>query len=293
MSESATTLDAPQLSRQFLFGYSTKDVDRLVSEARDLIYQAQQDRQETRDTCDELMAAVKNSAVIDFLRIRLSALVNGPQQATLAIVLRERSEEERARLLSFLPAQDAVGLLQHLPLPEQVTAVDHMSTAQRVSSGELCDLAISVLDQCVSERSNNQTLGGEAFVGEMMQDPESRWSAIAQAWGEQHPAKVAAVRPHVLEIDDLLKWDNRRIQTLLKNTSSHHWVIFLATAREAFHDLFFNNVSLRTGEMLREDIEIVGTPSSKELLDAKRAILQAAQITRDKLGSPVGPDERH
>ncbi len=85
--------------------------------------------------------------------------------------------------------------------------------------------------------------------------------------------------------DDLIKLDDKGIQTLLKEVQSESLIIALKGATPEMRDKVFRNMSSRAAETLREDLESRGPvrlseveAEQKELLKITRRLADEGQL---------------
>ncbi|MGD9551347.1 MAG: FliG C-terminal domain-containing protein, partial [Burkholderiaceae bacterium] len=86
--------------------------------------------------------------------------------------------------------------------------------------------------------------------------------------------------------DDVLKLDDRSIQTVLKEVASETLVVALKGAGPELREKFFSNMSSRAAEALREDLESRGPmrlseveAQQKEILKTIRRLADEGQVT--------------
>ena len=91
---------------------------------------------------------------------------------------------------------------------------------------------------------------------------------------------------------DLLKLDNKAIQTVLREIQSDTLVVALKAADQELRERIFKNMSQRAAETLREDLESRGPvrmseveAQQKEIMKAVRRLAEEGQI---QLGSGGG-----
>ena len=94
--------------------------------------------------------------------------------------------------------------------------------------------------------------------------------------------------------DNLMKVDNRGMQRLIREISVDSLVIALKGVDERVKDKFFDNMSSRAAEMLKEDLEAKGPIKLSEVEEAQKEILNiATKLAEDgeiSLGSSGGGD---
>jgi len=87
------------------------------------------------------------------------------------------------------------------------------------------------------------------------------------------PEVAEQVRGLMFTFDDLLRLDNRSMQTVLKEASREDLVLAMKTASAAVRDLIFANMSQRAAEILRDDMSMLGPVKLKDVEKAQAAIV--------------------
>jgi len=73
--------------------------------------------------------------------------------------------------------------------------------------------------------------------------------------------------------EDILKIEDRGIQTLLKEVPRDQLVIGLKTASPELRELLFRNISQRAADMLKEDLENLGPTKLKDVEKSQQGIV--------------------
>ena len=74
--------------------------------------------------------------------------------------------------------------------------------------------------------------------------------------------------------EDIMKIDDRGIREILKEISNEDLTMSLKTAPEELREKFFKNLSERAGNMIREDLEIMGPVKLSEVESAQQNIVK-------------------
>jgi flagellar motor switch protein FliG len=74
--------------------------------------------------------------------------------------------------------------------------------------------------------------------------------------------------------EDIMKIDDRGIREILKEISNEDLTVSLKTAPEELREKFFKNLSERAGNMIREDLEIMGPVKLSEVEAAQQNIVK-------------------
>jgi flagellar motor switch protein FliG len=106
-------------------------------------------------------------------------------------------------------------------------------------------------------------------------------NAVDDAVEERVFAHLESVAPEVAEqvrglmftFDDLLRLDNRSMQTVLKEASREDLILAMKTASAAVRDLIFANMSQRAAEILRDDMSMQGPVKLKDVEKAQANVV--------------------
>jgi flagellar motor switch protein FliG len=77
--------------------------------------------------------------------------------------------------------------------------------------------------------------------------------------------------------EDLLKVDDRGMREILKQVETSQLSVALKTASEEMREKIFGNLSSRAGEMLREDMEVMGPVKLSEVEAAQQNMIRVAR----------------
>jgi flagellar motor switch protein FliG len=82
--------------------------------------------------------------------------------------------------------------------------------------------------------------------------------------------------------DDVIKLDNKAIQTVLKEVSSDVLIVALKGAQPELKEKFLSNMSSRAAETLREDLESRGPMRLSEVEAQQKEILKTVRRLADE-----------
>ena len=90
------------------------------------------------------------------------------------------------------------------------------------------------------------------------------------------------IQEQMFVFDDLLRIDDRGLQTLLRDVPGDRLVIALKGADAAIREKIFANMSKRAADMMREDLEVKGPVRLSEVDAAQKEILAAARTLAEQ-----------
>src|SRR3990172_4818715 len=121
-------------------------------------------------------------------------------------------------------------------------------------------------------------VGGVAAVAEILNqlDHSTEARVISEIEGS-NPDLAEEIRKLMFMFEDLIKVDDRGMQTILKDVSSQDLLIALKTASEPLRTKIFTNISQRAATMMKEDLEALGPLKLSEVEKAQQNILKIAK----------------
>lgn len=114
------------------------------------------------------------------------------------------------------------------------------------------------------------------------------------ALDESAPEVAETIRNLMLTFEDLLRLENRDMQTLLKELPREDLMLAMKTASPTMKDKIFANVSKRAAEIMQDDMSQMGPVKLKDVEKAQGAIVAVARRLADEqkinLGGAGGDD---
>lgn len=186
---------------------------------------------------------------------------------TVAVILSHLEPEKKGEVLKRLPEalQAEVVLrianLDHVA-PELIAEVD------RVLKQELSN--IGTVEQAA--------LGGVQPVAEMLNVMDKNTeTAIMSRIEEKDPILAEEIRKLMFVFEDIIKIDDKGIQTLLKEIPNEKLLLALKTAPEEIKEKIYKNISQRAATLLKEDLANMGPSRLSDVEGAQQEIVNAAR----------------
>lgn len=186
---------------------------------------------------------------------------------TVSVILAHLEPEKKGEVLKRLPEalQAEVVLrmanLEHVA-PELIVEVD------RVLKQELANLG--TVEQAA--------LGGVQPVAEMLNVMDKTTeTAIMSRIEEKDPILAEEIRKLMFVFEDIIKIDDRGIQTLLKEVPNDRLLLALKTANEEIKAKIFKNISQRAATLLKEDLGNMGPARLSDVESAQQEIVNVAR----------------
>jgi flagellar motor switch protein FliG len=194
----------------------------------------------------------------------LAQILRNEHPQTLALIIGNLQSEQGADLLTNLPAGVRVEVLMRLAkleaVPEEMlVAVDKVLQSQLIAMGG----------------KEGKKVGGIQSVAEILNavDRSTEEEVLAEI-EEESPSIAEEIRNLMFVFEDVSSLDDRSIREVLKEISNEDLTMALRGANEELKALFFKNMSERAGNMIKEDLEIMGPTRLADVEAAQQNIVK-------------------
>lgn len=193
-------------------------------------------------------------------------LINEHPQ-TISVILAHLEPEKKGEVLKRLPEALQAEVVLRLSSLDHV-APELIAEVDQVLKRELS--SIGTVEQA--------SLGGVQPVAEMLNvmDKNTETSIMSRI-EEKDPILAEEIRKLMFVFEDIIKIDDKGIQTLLKEVPNDKLLLALKTANEEIREKIFKNISQRAANLLKEDLASLG-PS--RLSDVESAQVEIVNIAR-------------
>lgn len=182
-------------------------------------------------------------------------------------------------ILAHLEAEKRGEVLRRLPEALQAEVVLRMSNLDHVAPELISEVDRVLKDELASVGTVDQAqLGGVQTVAEMLNvmDKNTEKSIMSRV-EERDPLLAEEIRKLMFIFDDIVKIDDKGIQTLLKDIPNDKLLLALKTASNDIKDKILKNISKRAAEMLQEDLASMGPARVSDVEAAQMEIVNLAR----------------
>jgi len=121
-------------------------------------------------------------------------------------------------------------------------------------------------------------MGGISSVANILNQMDKiKEGEILGALEEMNPELAEKIKQLMFTFEDLVKLDNKSVQSLLKEIASEELAIALKGASDTIKEKIFSNMSERASAMLKEDLEAMGPVRLSEVGQAQTKIALTAK----------------
>ncbi len=212
----------------------------------------------------------------------LAAYIKNEYPQTAALVLTKIRTAHAARVLSVLPEDFALDVIQRMITIEPVKR-EVLSEIEKTLQAEFMSNLAATTEtdsyEMVAEIFNNFDRNTETkFMGLLdTSDPES----------------ANRIKELMFTFDDLVQLDAAGIQMLIRSADKEKLIIALKGAGDPIRELFFANMSERAAKIMKEDMESKGPLRMRDVDQAQMAIVTKAKELADsgQIVIPEGTEE--
>src|SRR6266568_744950 len=185
---------------------------------------------------------------------------------TVAVVLSKLRPEHAARVLSILPEELALDVVNRMLKMEAVQkeVIERVEQTLRVEF-------MSNLSQ--TRRRDAHEVMAEIF-NNFDRQTETRFITALEDDNRESAERIKAL---MFTFDDLIKLDSGSAQTLMRNIDKDKLGVALKSANEEVRNFFFSNMSSRAAKMLNDDMAAMGPVRLRDVDEAQALLVNLAK----------------
>jgi flagellar motor switch protein FliG len=210
----------------------------------------------------------------------LARALEGVPPDGLARLIEAEHPQIATLILAHLTPAQAMLVLRGLPEMMQTDLVERLARLDAAIPPSLVnEVGVILRDQVKGlARETGRSAGGPKVVAEIMKHADKTTEGrIFEDLEQRDPELAATVRAMLFTFEDCQQFDNRSMQTLLKEVAREDLLLALKTASPALSEKIFSNVSSRAAEILREDLGSSGPARLKDVEAAQQRIVAAVR----------------
>ena len=224
-----------------------------------------------RKMIDRVMRAFQSNAGFASLERadpqQLSKFILGEHPQTIALILAHLQPANAAQLATLLPEELRVEVLTRMASLEDISP----DVVSRISS--VIELRLKALGGPSREQH-----GGVRAVAELFNRLERTVSTpVLEAIEEARPELAVSIRNLMFVFDDLLHVDDNGMREIIQRADKKGLTIALKGASDEIRQRFFTNMSKRAGEMLKEEMDVLGAVRLRDVEKAQQEVVSIAR----------------
>jgi flagellar motor switch protein FliG len=224
-----------------------------------------------------LQKALGSNAAAALVNIRQSIeatpfgfLRNVDSQNLLTYIIDEHPQTI-ALIMSHLPPNFGAEILAGLPETRRLSVIRRIATMGRTNPEIIREVEKGLERRMSSVMSQSfENAGGVAAVAEMLNvSDRTTERALLDSLSSEDPELVDEIRRLMVVFEDIGRFSDKDIQTVLKNVETSQWAMALKGASDSLKEKVLKNMSERAAETLREEMEYLG-PAKRSVVEAKQ-----------------------
>lgn len=192
-----------------------------------------------------------------------------------------------ALILSHLPPNFGAEVLTGLPEPQRLEVVRRIAQMGQTNPEIIREIEKGLERRMSSVMSQSfERAGGVQAVAEILNVSDRNTErTLLDSLAQESQELVDEIRRLMFVFEDITKFTDKDIQTVLKNVETAQWAMALKGASDALKEKVLNNMSERASEMLREEMEYLGAVrrtavegKQQEIVDVIRRLEDEGEI---------------
>lgn len=232
------------------------------------------------------------SNTLDSVRQQIEAVPFGflqkvDSQNLLTFIIDEHPQTI-ALILSHLPPSYGAEILSGLPSEQQLSVVRRVATMGQTNPDIIQEVERGLESRMSSVMSQSfENAGGVSTVAEVLNVTDRATErSLLENLSQEDPDLVEEIRRLMFVFDDIIKFSDKDIQTVMKNVESAQWAIALKGSGEELKEKILANMSKRAGDLLEEEIDYLGPvrlstveQTQQQIVDIVRRLEDADELS--------------
>lgn len=230
----------------------------------------------------------KNAATaIDNIRHSIEAIPFGflhkLDAQNVLTYLMEEHPQTIALVMAHIPASLASEVLKGLKPEQQLAVIRRIANMDQTSPEIISEVEQALKTRMASVMNQRfEKAGGAASVAEILNVIDRTTEKnLLDTLGQDDPELVEEIRRLMFVFDDIVRFNDKDIQTVLKNVETSQWAMALKGASEELRDKIFRNMSKRGAKLLQEEMEFLGSVRVSSVEQMQQQIVDIIRLLED------------
>ena len=204
--------------------------------------------------------------------------------ASVAELLRNEHPQIVAAILVHLDFDQAADVLKFFAERQRNEVMLRVATMEGIQPSALKDLNEVLFNVLAGgDKVRKSSLGGAKTAAEMINLMGTAIEGtVIESIRNHDPDLAQKIMDKMFVFDDVIKLDDKAIQTVLKEVASDALIVALKGAQPDLKEKFLANMSTRAAETLREDLESRGPMRLSEVEAQQKEILKIVRRLADE-----------
>lgn len=198
---------------------------------------------------------------------QLSKFILGEHPQTIALILAHLHSNHAAQLVALLP------------YPLRADVLTRMANLDEISPDVITQIS-TLIEQRLNTLGgpNREQHGGIRAVAELFNRLDRNLSkSVLEAIETDSPDLAVSIRNLMFVFDDLRQVEDNGLREIIQRADKKVLTVALKGASEEIRNRFFQNMSKRAADMLREEMDVLGAIRLREVEKAQQEIVTIAR----------------
>lgn len=232
-----------------------------------------------RDVLEKTYGAQAAAALLDrvtkTLRTKAFEFIRKADYKNLLTIIQNEHPQTIALVLSYARADQASSVIGELPKEKRIEVVERIAKMDRTSP-EVIRIVERILELKFSSVSSVDLMevGGVNYIADIMNNIDrSNEKFIFDELNKKDATLAEEIRKRMFVFEDITTLDNVSIQRFLHEANSKDLVFALKSANQEVSDAIFSNMSKRSAETIKSDLEFTHNVRLRDVEEAQQRIV--------------------
>jgi len=189
-----------------------------------------------------------------------------------------------ALILSHLPPAFGAEIIGGLPSDRQLAVIRRIATMGQTNPEIIQEVEWGLEKRMSAVMSQQfEKAGGVPTVAEILNVTDRATErALLENLAQEDPDLVEEIRRLMFVFEDICKFSDKDIQSILKNVDNSQWSMALKGASESLKQKILGNLSQRASDLLREEMDYLGPVKLSSVEQAQQQIVDIVRGLEDR-----------
>ena len=201
----------------------------------------------------------------------------------LLTFIQDEHPQTIALIVCHLPHHKAAEILGGLPMQKQIEVIKRIANMEQTNPEVIREVERGLESRLSNMLSQSmEKMGGINTVAEILNLADrATEKAIMEGLEADDPELVEEIRRLMFVFEDILKVDEKGIQSILKEVDNDELGLALKTASQELQEKIFKNMSERAATLIKEDMQYMGPVRVSDVESAQQRIVDIVRRLED------------
>lgn len=201
----------------------------------------------------------------------------------LLTFIQDEHPQTIALIVCHLPHHKAAEILGGLPMQKQIEVIKRIANMEQTNPEVIREVEKGLESRLSNMLSQSmEKAGGINTVAEILNLADrATEKAIMEGLEADDPELVEEIRRLMFVFEDILKVDDKGIQSILKEVDNDQLGLALKTASQELQQKIFKNMSERAATLIKEDMQYMGPVRVSDVESAQQRIVDIVRRLED------------